>query len=55
MTDPASGVEYDHLARAAAYSQVARIEAWMNKHRRQGAAAREYILYLIDQGLNWED
>jgi hypothetical protein len=51
--------EYDYSARAAAFSELERIESWMKKYRRSGdsartESARNYVLYLIEQGLDRE-
>jgi len=52
LLDPAGNGEYDSLAKAAAFTEVNRIDGWMKKHRRYSQASRDYIAFLIDQGLD---
>ena len=48
--------EYDHISRAAALTQLERIETWMKQGARRGdassVASRRYVLHLIEQGLD---
>ena len=52
LLDPADKGEYDPLARAAAFTELNRIDGWMKKHRRHSQAPRDYIAYLIQRGLD---
>jgi len=50
--DPDGNGEYDSLAKAAAFTEVNRIDGWMKKHRRHSQASRDYNAFLIEQGLD---
>ena len=49
IVDPAAG--FDSIAKAAAYTEVKRIEGWMKNYRRHSEASRNYITFLIERGL----